>query len=239
MDNFEEILSQLRNEHGKIDSILHIIEKAIPIEEQMEYFNWAKNVRTIDDIHHKSFWIATLFTPEIDINKKKDALSILAGLPNVAAYRAIETYNSSPLEAELANWSIMAFTESKMLLNSDLSGEKQVLISTGLGGMKSKLRFFSVIVTSDKQDYTDLQKEILTKELQFQFNQNQMEVEEFRFVENFVKIIFLATIEQNIKSIFNKIIDECNCLGCNLSKNFLLTNIKIFKDEEIRETLNK
>lgn len=239
MDNFDEILNQLRNEHGKIDSNLHIIEKAIPIEEQMEYFNWARNVRTPNDVHHKSYWIATLFTPEIDINKKKDALAILAGLTSVAAYRAIETYNSSPLEAELTNWAIMAYTESKMLINSDLSGEKQVLISTGLGGAKNKLRFFAVIVTIDKNNYTELQKEILTKELEFQFNQNGMEIEEFYFVDNFVKIIFLADIELNIKGIFNKIIDECNSMGNYLGKNFLLTNIKIFNNDEIKETLNK
>lgn len=239
MDNFDEILNQLRNEHGKIDSNLHIIEKAIPIEEQMEYFNWAKNVRDSNDIAHKTYWIATLFTPEIEINKKKDALAILAGLPNVAAYRAIETYNSSPLEEELSNWALMALTESKMLINSDLSGEKQVLISTGLGGLRNKLRFFAVIVTSDKQAYTTLQKEILEKELKFQFDQHEMETEELRFVDNFVKIIFLADIELNIKNIFNKTIDECNSMGNYLSKNFLLTNIKIFKDEEIKKTLNK
>lgn len=239
MNNFDEILDGLRDENGKIDSSLHIIEKAIPIEEQMEYFNWAKSIRNDGDIQHKTFWIATLFTPEIDLNRKKDALVILAGLGDIASHRAIETYNSSPLEVELANWGMMAYAESKMLIHSELSGEKQVLISTGLGGIGSKLRFFLAMTTNDRVNFSEFQKEIISQEINFQFDKNNIQIEDFRFTDNFFTIIFLTEIEQNTKDLFLDFILECNTLGCNISTKHLLTNVRVFSDEEIKNTLTQ
>lgn len=240
MDNFDEILEQLRKEYGNVeDGNLHIIEEIIPVEEQMNYFDWSKKVRSSHDIEHKTYWISLLFTPEIDIQRKRDSLSILAGLTDISSYRAIETYHSSPLEPELANWSAMALMESKILISSDLSGEKQILISTGLGGSDQKLRFFSVLATSNREDFTPLQKEMLTREFNFQFEKHKIKIEEFTFQGNFLKMRILSSIENSLKNVFNIVVEECNQYGNFIDEKYLLTNVRIFDNNEISRLLDK
>lgn len=239
MENFEDILKQLRNEHGELDTNLHIIEEIIPIDEQMKYFDHSRHVRSPEDIHNRGYWVATLFAPEGDLEQKKLSLSILAGLVDVGAYRALETYHSSPLEPELANWSAMALMESKILISSDLSGEKQVLISTGLGGIARKLRFFAVIPSLHREEFTPLQVEMLTREFNFQLEKKKIDIEEFTFAGNYLKIVLLADIESDLKTVFKNVIVECNEYGNFIDENFLLTNVRKFEDSEIIRLLAK
>ncbi|HBK30019.1 MAG TPA: hypothetical protein DDZ78_00130, partial [Porphyromonadaceae bacterium] len=84
------------------------------------------------------------------------------------AYRSIETYHSSPLEPELQNWSSMALVSSRIVLNSDLSGQQQIYISSGLGGQDKKLRFFALFAAKDRLPFTALQREIIEREFRFQ-----------------------------------------------------------------------
>ena len=134
MDKFDKILSQLRDSSGEMKSNMHMLNEIVPVEEQMKYFQYSKYIQSQDANMQpdRNYMIGRLFSPGINIEDKRYYLSALAAIADVAAYRAIETYHSSPLESELSNWSALALAESKILLDADLSGEKQFFVSTGL-----------------------------------------------------------------------------------------------------------
>lgn len=241
MDNFDQIMNQLKDSAGEFRSNIHLLDKIVPVEEQIEYFQYSKYLQS-DKLNNKlnrDFLIAKLFTPEVELEDRRYYLSLLAGIVDVAAYRAIETYYSSPLEPELANWSAMALVESKILLDTDFSGEKQFFVSTGLGGKNSKLRFFTVIATLDRSDFTDFQKETLFRELKFNFEHNNIELETSQIRNNYVTMLILSDFNHDARVSIEQVIDECNEYGSYLDPRFLLTNMKQLEDSNIEELLSK
>lgn len=241
MDKFDETLDQLRDSSGGMKPNLHILNEVIPIEEQMKYFQYSKYIQSDQENNFldKGYLIAKLFTPELNIEDRRYYLSVLAGLIDIAAYRAIETYHSSPLEPELAHWSAMALIESKVLLDAELSGEKQFYVSTGLGGKNNMLRFFSVIASADRSNFTDFQLEVLEREMKFAFEKNNMKIEELTPNKNYIKILFLCDLNHDARSAIERAIQEVNELGNFVDPRFIMTNIKQIEDAGIEKMLKE
>ncbi len=241
MKEFEKMLNQLRDSSGELKANMHLLNEIVPVEEQMKYFEYSKYVQSNKENTglDRNYLIAKLFTPEVGVEDRRYYLSALAGIVDVAAYRAIETYHSSPLEPELANWSAMALTESKILLDADLSGEKQFFVSTGLGGKQGKLRYFSVIASADRSDFNDFQKETLLRELQFAFKTHNIVVETIEPKTNYIKMFLLCGLNQDGHICIENTIKECNEMGHFVDDQFLLTNVKEIEDSEIEELLKK
>lgn len=241
MDKFDKILSQLRDSSGEMKSNMHMLNEIVPVEEQMKYFQYSKYIQSQDASMQpdRNYMIGRLFSPGVNIEDKRYYLSALAGVADVAAYRAIETYHSSPLEYELTNWSALALAESKILLDADLSGEKQFFVSTGLGGKNGKLRYFSVIASEDRSDFTDFQIETIRKELEFAYDTSEVEIESIDFKGNYVKMFLLCGLKYDPRICTEQAIKECNEMGSFVDKRFLLTNVKLINDTDIKELLER
>ncbi|MDD2245666.1 MAG: hypothetical protein PHI70_01295 [Proteiniphilum sp.] len=240
MSGQDDLLAKLRqtlNEQG-IDSF-HILEELVPIEEQMEYFRYFDRMRRENTPFVRDEEIAVLFSPDESIERKKKSLTLLASIPDVGAYRSIETYHSSPLEPELLNWSSMALVSSRIILSSDLSGHQQVYISSGLGGHDKKLRFFALFTTNNRQELTDLQKEMVEREFIFQLQKAEIVIEKFVIKENYFTILMLFPFNKDVKSNLHDAITECNQYGNFLDTKFLFTNVKVLNEKEIDELLDK
>lgn len=240
MSGEDDLLAKLRetlNEQG-IESF-HILEDLVPIEEQMEYFRYFDRLRRENNPFVRDEEVAILFSPEVTIDQKKRSLTLLASIPDVGAYRSIETYHSSPLEPALFNWSAMALVSSRIVLSSDLSGQQQVYISSGLGGHDRKLRFFSLFTTNNRQDLTDLQREIVEREFIFQLQKAAVVIEKFEIKEKYFTILMLFPFDKDVKSSLNAAINECNQYGNFLDMKYLFTNVKILSETEIESLLQK
>lgn len=240
MSGQDDLLAKLRqtlNEQG-IDSF-HILEELVPIEEQMEYFRYFDRMRRENTPFVRDEEVAVLFPPDESIERKKKSLTLLASIPDVGAYRSIETYHSSPLEPELLNWSSMALVSSRIILSSDLSGHQQVYISSGLGGHDKKLRFFALFTTNNRQELTDLQKEMVEREFIFQLQKAEIVIEKFVIKENYFTILMLFPFDKDVKSSLHDAITECNQYGNFLDTKFLFTNVKVLNEKEIDELLDK
>lgn len=240
MTEQDDLLAKLRqtlNEQG-IDTF-HILEDLVPIEEQMEYFRYFEKLRRANDPFVRDEEVFILFSPEESVERKKRSLSLLASIPDVGAYRSIETYHSSPLEAELLNWSSMALVSSRIVLSSDLSGQQQIYISSGLGGHDKKLRFFALFTTRKRQLLTDLQKEMVEREFRFQLQQADVDVEKFDIKDNYFTIQMLFPFDIDIKSSINAALNECNEYGNFLDEKFLFTNVKVLSEAEIEGLLER
>lgn len=241
MEKFDKILDQLRDSSGELKDNMHMLSEIVPVEEQMKYFQFSKYIQKDKekDSLDKHYLIARLFTPEVSIENKRYYLSVLAGIVDVAAYRALEAYHSNPLDPELKYWSALALAESKILLDAEFSGEKQFFVSTGLGGIGKKLRFFGVIATLSRKDFTSFQQETLIRELQFQFEKNEIDVELLEYKGNYLKMLLLCGLNHDARLCIQEAIDEANEFGDYIDPKFILTNIKPIDDDEIVEVLKK
>lgn len=240
MSDHDDLLAKLRqtlNEQG-IDSF-HILEDLVPIEEQMAYFRYFDRLRRENSPFLRDDEVAILFSPDASIERKKRSLTLLASIPDVGAYRSIETYHSNPPEPELSHWSSMALVSSRIVLSSDLSGHQQIYISSGLGGQDKKLRFFALFTTVDRQHLTDLQREMVEREFTFQLQKADILIEKFEIKENYFTILMLFPFNKDVKSSLNEAITECNQYGNFLDDKFLFTNVKVLSEKEIESILEK
>lgn len=239
MKNWNNILNKLRaniNKQG-IDTF-HVLEDLVPIEEQMEYFKYFDELKVRNTRFVRDTEIEMLFSPDVSIERKKECLTVLSSIPDVKAYRAIETYQSSPLEPELKNWSSIALLGSRIGLDSELSGKRQIYISSGLGGHDKKLRFFTLFITSSLENFTELQKQIVEREFRFQLEAADVDIEKFEIENNYFTILFLFPFKTDVRAVLQSAIEECNQYGNFLDEKFLFTNVKVFNDEEIQTLLD-
>lgn len=240
MSEHDDLLERLRQtlNQQEIDSF-HILEDLVPLDIQMDYFKYFDNLRKENPSFDRDEEVAILFSPEVDIERKKKSLTLLASIPDVGAYRTIETYHSSPADKELAHWSSMALVSSRIILTSDLSGQQQVYISSGLGGQDKKLRFFSLFTTNNRQEFTYLQKEMIEREFKFHLNSTDVLIEKIDIKSNYFTLLILFPFDEDIKARLNSAVKECNQYGNFLDTRFLFTNVKILNEKEIETLLGK
>ncbi len=239
MKNWNKILDKFRttiNNRG-IDSF-HVLEELVPIEEQMEFFKFFDDLKLKGTKFVRDSEIEMLFSPDVTVERKKESLVLLSSIPDVKAYRALETYQSSPLEPELKNWSSIALLGSRIGLNRDLLGKPQIYISSGLGGHDKKMRFFTLFITREHENFTEVQKELVEREFKFQLEGEDVEIETFEIKNNYFTILFLFPFKTDVRAILQSAIEECNQYGNFLDDKFLFTNVKVFSDEEIQKLLD-
>lgn len=230
----DNILNQLQEFMKRSPESFTIIEEKIDIDLQMEYFKISKKVKdnplNSAEILDSS---SDLYNDEVDSNSKQLLLNKLASLENVEAYRIIEHFYKSQ-KNDIKKWTALALRESKMMIETSILDEKQILISTGLGGKGNKLRYFIVLI-SKNDSFDETQQKLVKSEFEFTLNNNDAELESIEFDKKYTKIISLIPIHISIKQILNQTIAECNQYGNFLNKEFIVTNVKELTSEEIDE----
>jgi len=237
-DSYKTFYDAVQNMDGR----LHIIENRIPVEQQIEYIIYTFNVRKrlrkkLNDIDYDGF-MEKLEHVDFSIKEKKRILTILASSSEVRAYRLLEQYAQNPDE-ELVHWASMALLQSRMTIESELSGEKQVYLSTGLGGKGEKLRLYVLILSSQKEPFADYQRKVIEKEFMYFLLKNDCEIERLNINDQYVELVFLLPIVVNIKKMLDIIVEECNQYGNFLAKSYLMTNVKELSQDEINQRLSK
>lgn len=236
MDENENLYDKIKELFGTVPRNFSILEEKIDIELQMEYFEYSRNLRTIAGEDNLKRLSESLFSAETSCEDKREVLVRLASMESVEAYRLIEKYMSEPA-SELREWGILAFQESKMLLESKLLDENQVFISTGLGGKGDKLRYFVVLIRNRKQAFSRTEKKIIRNEFDFVLKKYASEIEKIRFSGSLSAITAIVPMQATIKSIFEEAVYECNQFGGFLMENFIITNVKELSFKEIRDFL--
>ncbi len=234
----ENIFDKLRELAGQIKGNFNIMEEQVDINVQMEYFRYSKNIKkelNKKDILNKA---NDLFDVNKSLSEKKHLLSQLASIEDVKAFRTIEKYLKNP-DNLLKDWALIAFQESKMLLESSLLDENQIFISTGLGGKGKKLRYFVVLFTKSGEQFSEVHQKIIRNEFDFILEKHGAEVEEISFYSNFSSILILLPITATIHTILKNTIDECNLYGGFIKQNFIITNVKKLNVKEINQFIEK
>jgi hypothetical protein len=234
----DNIYDKIQEIFGEVPGTFSILEEQIDIDLQMEYFEFSRNIKKELDQEEVLRRRNQIFDFKEDAMNRKSLFAMLASLEDVTAYRTIEKYLKEGHQ-ELRNWAILALQESRMLLESKLLEENQVFISTGLGGKGSKLRYFVVLISREKVDFSDLQKKIIKNEFEDILAKSDAEIEKMEFLGQFATLVVMVPLKVALKDVFRSAIVECNQYGDFMKPNFIITNVKELNLAEIKDFLKK
>lgn len=234
----EDLRKKIDEVLGSLPENFNILEEQIDIDVQVEFFEISAKIK--DDFDAKLVlknkdW---LLLNDISIEDKKRMLSQLSIIGDVEAYRIIEEYMEAP-DDELRDWAVLAFQQSRMLLESSFLEEKQVFISTGMGGKDGKLRYFVVLQTKSEEAFTETQQKVVRNEFDYIFKLNDSEIEELSFSDELSILLTLIPLKVSLKTLFETTIKECNKYGDFVKPNFIITNVKKLTIEEVRAFLKQ
>ena len=233
MKEDNDIFKKFRDSFSKIDGHFHILEQRVPVERQMEYFKYSEKIRKDQDKPDISKMDFSVFEDSLD-----DPESTTEHKKYVKAYRILEEYAQAP-DPDVADWAYMALMESRIALESELSDEKQIYISTGLGGRGEKLRFYVLILANELKPFLEYQKKVIEREFPYSLENADCEIERLTIGEKHMELVFLIPVRTDIKQTLDKVINECNQYGNFLSQVFTITNVKELSAEEVEEIIKK
>lgn len=231
-DNIQKALENLPEN-------FNILEEKIDMEVQMKYFEHIGKNRDEDTLRELFEKKEELFDPSTGEERKMEILSAIAVVDDVSAYRTIERFLETAEPGLMRHWAILAFQESRMLLQSSLLDEQQVFISTGLGGKGKKLRYFVVFIHNHVGLLNPVQQKLVKDELIFELAKWDGEFEIMDHSDEFSTAQIMLPLQADIRQVFRNIIDECNQYGNFLKDDFVVTNVKVLSTEEIRQLLNE
>ncbi|MDA3911102.1 MAG: hypothetical protein PF448_07080 [Bacteroidales bacterium] len=219
---------------------LRIMERQVDIEVQMAYFEKGTKIKLdLPDLEHVLTKAEDLFDEDVDLEAKRTLLNQLASFEEVKCYRILEKYMKQP-DKQLVDWSYLAYQESLMGIESSLTDEDMVYISSGLGGKANKLRYFVVMMTDDKlRAFSQQEQSFILKEIKYQFDKFDAEFEEHNFYNAYFMFSCLIPIDISIGELFHGFIQQINEFGALLSDNFLITNVKRMSVDEVEDFIEK
>ena len=241
MQRQEDVFKKFYDTFRNMDGRFHILEHRIPVEQQLDYFKYSGKVKkSAVELNDSDFEQYTEGLENLERSKeeKKNILSVLASSKQVRAYRLLERYVQNPDEG-LVNWAYLALMESRITLESELSGEKQIYISTGLGGKGENIRFYVLILSYEGKIFEKYQREVIEKEFRYFMPKNDCEIERLTIEDKYVELVFLIPIRTDIKAVLDETIQECNLYGDFLSGLFTVTNVKELTKEEVFKIIDK
>jgi len=236
MEEHENLYEKIQEILGGSPGTLKILEQQIDMDLQVEYYECSKKLKNELDESWAYDHMQYLTEAGYSIDVKKEILARLASIENVACYRAIESF-SDKAEEPLRDWALLALNESRMQLESKIMEENQVFISTGLGGVGQKLRYFVVLMSRTEEDLTPTHQMVIRNEFEDVLKKYDARMEEVSFSGFLATILLLLPMNFSLKMVFQEAINECNQYGDFLKSDFIVTNVKTLSFEEIKKFL--
>lgn len=238
MEEHENLYEKIQEILGGSPGALKILEQQIDMDLQLEYYECSKKLKKeLDETwayDHMQYLTEAGYSNDV----KKEILARLASIEDVACYRAIESF-SDEAEEPLRDWALLALNESRMQLESKIMEESQVFISTGLGGVDQKLRYFVALISRTDADFTPTHQMVIRNEFEDVLKKYDAVLEEVSFSGYLATILLLLPMNFSLKMVFQEAIDECNQYGDFLKDDFIVTNVKTLSFEEITEFLER
>ncbi|MDR1937062.1 MAG: hypothetical protein LBQ73_01005 [Tannerellaceae bacterium] len=239
MKEKDDVFERFRDSFSRLDGHFHVLEQRIPVEVQLEYFKYSEqmrknHVKMTDDEYH--VYLQSLSNDTLSSEHKKYILSALAISNDVRAYRLLEDYVRHP-DPDVTNWAYMALMESRITLESELLEEKQIYISTGLGGKGDKLRFYVLMTASRGEPFQEYQRRTIENEFAYYLPIEDCEIERLTIYDLYVELVFLIPVRKDIKATLDKVITECNQYGNFISDVLTVTNVKELSADEVDEII--
>ena len=236
MEN-DNVYRKIQEFFGGLNNNFSLMEDPVDVTVQMNYFETSGrmrgNIKEEDLLAQKG----KLFDPNVSADKKKILMVQLASVPSPEIYRVLEGYANN-CDADMKEWAKLALQENRLLLESHLLDNRQVFISTGLGGKGHKLRYFVVLINKNGSNLKPFEQKVVQDEMSYALQKYDSELERLNFMQNYTTMRVVVPISSDLTRLFREGIDECNQFGDFLSTEFIVTNMKELSEEEINEALS-
>jgi hypothetical protein len=228
---------EIRKFLDSIPDTFEILEESIDLETQKEYMEYSESFGRGELSEKETFGLSKLLNkPEIPNKDKKKILTILAHSGSILAFREIEKFRKEQ-NSELKKWSGLALQECKMFLESELTGFSMGFISTGLGGLKDKLRIYFLILPLNDCFFNENQQTIIAQEFKITAKELSSDIENIDPTKEYVGITALIPLTVAVGELIESGIKKCNELGSFVFEYYYATNEKIPDQEEIKEAI--
>jgi hypothetical protein len=182
--------------------------------------------------------IDQLFSP-VPEDKKKHTLVLMSHLGTVEVYRQIEKYHKDCPSEEMKQWSALALNECEMFLESSLLDENISLVSSGLGGLQNKLRFYYLILPLPNKLLTVTQQNIIKDELDFAAEEFNCIVETVNLSNEYVALTALVPMTVAIATFVDAAVEKSNELGRFVMEDYFATNQEIPDENKIKYIIDQ
>ncbi|WP_373521018.1 hypothetical protein [Aquiflexum sp.] len=232
-EKYEDIQNFLDGIPDKFD----ILEEGVDFQTQKEYLDYSHSFDLGELTETETINLGhILCDTRTEIDGKKKAMTLLAHLGTITAYRQIEKYYQRP-DNDLRKWAVMALQECRMLLESMLLDENKGFIISGLGGLKDKMRFYFLMLPVSDKPFTIAQKNIIKEEVNLVANDLNCIVETQDPADKFVGLTVLVPMDVAVGTFIETGIKKCNNLGGFVFEHYYVTNTDIPDLKEIEDII--
>jgi len=233
----DSVYRRIQEFFGGLNNNFSLMEDPVDVAVQMNYFETSgrqrENIKEEEMLAQKD----KLFDPFVSADKKKVLLVQMASVPSPEIYRALEKYTQT-CDADMKEWAKLALQENRLLLESHLLDNRQIFISTGLGGKGNKLRYFVVLINKNSSDLKPFEQKVVQDEMSYALQKYDGELEKLDFMQRYTTMRVVVPISSDLTRLFREGLEECNQFGDFLATDFIVTNMKEMSEEEIHEALS-
>lgn len=235
----DNIYDKLQNVAKLFSNNFSTIDEPIDMKLQTAYFMRSKKVKeALKDAKPDIDQIADLYDPSLTDEQLMERMILLSDIDDPRAYRILEEYAQNR-DNRLHQWSLMAQQESKMLIEGSLLNERQIFVSTGLGGRGHQLRYFVGLIANDIAEFEPYQQHIIQTEFDSALKANNSELEHIEFQGPYAALTLLIPLDVPFHKVLLSAVEECNQYGNFLKEDFLVTNVRMLTFADMDEIVKK
>ncbi len=210
----------------------------LSVETQMEFLEILGKLEEPIDIEVFNSNRERLLDSETPLDERKLLLAQFAMIDDVEVMRVLERY-AETCPDDVKDFAQMAAYQSKLFLEAAILGENQVVVASGLGGEGDKMRFCVALISRNREPLSEVQQQIVQKELVYQLKQNNAEAESVEFDGCYVRVLALIPMRSNVKGMFEQCVEVCNELGDFLDNNMVISTVKVLTVEDLDRIVNE
>jgi hypothetical protein len=210
-----------------------VMNLQLSMDTQLEFMEMMGKLNEVEvDLDHIKENRDTLLSPEAPLEERKLLLAQLALVDDVEVMRELERY-AATCPDDIRDFAQMAAYQSKLFLEASILGENQIVVASGLGGDGEKMRFFVALLSLNRKPFTEVQQQVVRKEVDYQLRQAGAVLESVTFEGGYAKVLALIPMRTNVQRLFEQGVNACNELGEFIDRHMVISTVKPLSAEEL------
>jgi hypothetical protein len=214
-----------------------VLEVEVGIRTQMEYMSMLPFVLQSNHLVKEALTQREkAFDHRVSAYKRKFMMVALSRSEDVEVLRMFEQYEKGKkCPPELREFVSLCVYHCRAALEASLLNESYAMVSSGMGGDGTRLRYFAALSTLSKAEWSATQQHLLHEELLLAAKSHDAVVETVEYAGRFAKIVLLMPLSNYPSAVVSKAASMCNELGEFIDPREVFTNVARMPNEELEK----
>ncbi|KGN84480.1 hypothetical protein [Porphyromonas sp. COT-290 OH860] len=240
MEDFDKLQELIRPEQ------IHQLREPVAMPKQASFFRYVHRLRDRveqgklhldeDELIRRMDELLMMDTPSEVLLRR--VFASLACTESIAALRAIELVLPE-LTGSKREWALLAELQLRISIVGDLLGERQVAMTSGLGGSGTLIRINGIVLSRDFAPWLPYQQELMTEELRRCCSEEGGSLEEEIWGECFYIFVVLLPYNSDIMPLIRGYVKQCNEYGQFIQMDCMVTNLQKFTAEDANKLIDE